>query len=228
MVATRPARGMTPGTAELYDRVVRLFATRDVSSADRQAIRAEIDPAIRFNSGITLTFADLSGDVRRLIEANEAKPQVNGWTSPKDVPPRDIPPATPIPGSRYLPTEQAAPQGREVAAAADDYEPTAEDWADLAANYDPDGPVRAAAGKDVIPGRERLHHWWVFGPGRARWNTFTELLANLAAEVHDKPLETLKTWAAAWFHERYGFWPGDDRNRVRQGKPPRGERIGPG
>lgn len=88
--------------------------------------------------------------------------------------------------------------------------------------------VQAAAGKDVTPGSDELHHYWVAGPGLARWTTWTELLAGLVEEVHDKPLETLKEWAAAWFHERYGFWPGADLNRVRQGKPPRGDRIGPG
>jgi hypothetical protein len=210
---------MTPGTAELYDRVVRLFATRDVSSADRQAIRAEIDPAIRFNSGITLTFADLSGDVRRLIEANEAKPQVNGWTSPKDVPPRDIPPATPRPGSGYLPVEQAAQWGQEVAAAADDYEPTDEDWADLE-NSDPDDEVQAAAGHDVTPGREQLHHYWTRGKGLARWvaspHPWTTLVALLSEHVSSAKA---KRFASKWFKEVFGIWPGE-----RKGKNP----VGPG
>jgi hypothetical protein len=71
--------------------------------------------------------------------------------------------------------------------------------------------------------------YWVHEEGRARWNTFTELVALLVTHVEPpKPLATIKRIAADWFHERFGFWPGDDRNRVRQGKPPRGDRIGPG
>jgi peptidoglycan hydrolase-like protein with peptidoglycan-binding domain len=88
--------------------------------------------------------------------------------------------------------------------------------------------VWAAAGHDVTPGHDRLHHWWVYGPGRGRWSTWTELLANLVEEVHDKPLETLKKWASRWFFERHHYYAGSDLNRVKHGKPPRGDRIGPG
>lgn len=109
---SRPARGMTPTTAELYDRVVRLFATRSVSFADRQAIRAAIEPAAQFDSGVDLAFADLPAEVQQLIEANEAKPQIDGWRSPKDVPPGKVPPAEADPGGAYVPIEQAAPPQR--------------------------------------------------------------------------------------------------------------------
>jgi hypothetical protein len=88
--------------------------------------------------------------------------------------------------------------------------------------------IWAAAGHDITPGHDRLHRWWVYGPGRARWKTWTELLANLVEEVHDKPLPTLKKWASRWFFERYHFYSGDDRNRVMNGKPPRGSKVGPG
>jgi hypothetical protein len=37
-----------------------------------------------------------------------------------------------------------------------------------------------------------------------------------------------KRTAAQWFHERFGFWPGSDKNRVMHGKPPRGKKVGPG
>lgn len=67
--------------------------------------------------------------------------------------------------------------------------------------------------------------YWVYEEGRARWNTFTELVAHLVKHVSPNKAKRI---AADWFHERFGFWPGDDRNRVRQGKPPRGDRIGPG
>jgi len=89
-------------------------------------------------------------------------------------------------------------------------------------------PIGAAAGHDITPGHDQLHHWWVYGPGKARWHTWTELLANLVEEVHDKPPETLKKWASRWFFERYGYYAGADINRVKHGKPPRGHRIGPG
>lgn len=71
----------------------------------------------------------------------------------------------------------------------------------------------------------RLKAYWLVGAGAAKWDTFTELLRHLAKYM---PPEKAKRTAAVWFHLRYGFWPGDDRNRVRKGKPPRGKRIGPG
>jgi hypothetical protein len=67
--------------------------------------------------------------------------------------------------------------------------------------------------------------YWVYEEGRARWNTWTELVAHLVKHVSPNKAKRI---ASDWFHERYGFWPGDDRNRVRQGKPPRGDHIGPG
>lgn len=89
-------------------------------------------------------------------------------------------------------------------------------------------PEIRLAGHDVTPGHDQLHHWWVYGPGRARWKTWTDLLAQLVEEVKDKPLPTLKTWASRWFIERYGYAAGSDINRVKHGHPPRGHRIGPG
>lgn len=71
----------------------------------------------------------------------------------------------------------------------------------------------------------RLKKYWILGKGRARWNTWTELYHHLLKYM---PPPKAKRTAASWFHLRYGFWPGADLNRVRQGKPPRGKRIGPG
>ena len=88
--------------------------------------------------------------------------------------------------------------------------------------------IRAAAGHDITPGHDQLHHWWVYGPGKKRWKTWTQLVAALAEAVPGKSPETLKNWASRWFFERYKFYAGDDRNRVMHGKPPRGNRIGPG
>jgi len=84
---------------------------------------------------------------------------------------------------------------------------------------------RGVAGHDVTPGHDQLHHYWVAGEGLAKWKTWRELVAHLVRHVG--PIKA-KTYASAWFHERYGFWPGDDKNRVMNGKPPRGHRIGPG
>lgn len=70
-----------------------------------------------------------------------------------------------------------------------------------------------------------LKWYWIFGEGRRKWDTWTELFNHL--RKHMAP-ELAKRTAATWFHIRFGFWPGADVNRVRKGKPPRGERVGPG
>jgi hypothetical protein len=93
--------------------------------------------------------------------------------------------------------------------------------------------VQAAAGHDTTPGHDELHHYWVAGPGLAEWRgspkPFTTLVDLLVEHVKPpKPLATYKKWAAAWFHEVFGFWPGSDLNRVTHGHPPRGHVVGPG
>lgn len=92
--------------------------------------------------------------------------------------------------------------------------------------------VQAAAGHDVTPGHDELHHYWTRGKGLSRWvaspEPWTTLLANLVEEVKDKPLEELKRWTSAWFMEVFGFSAGSDLNRVTHGHPPRGHRVGPG
>jgi hypothetical protein len=93
-------------------------------------------------------------------------------------------------------------------------------------------PVMAAAGHDTTMGHDELHHYWVAGPGLARWagspTPWTTLLANLVEEVKDKPLLVLKKWASAWFIEHFHYAAGSDLNRVNHGKPPRGDVVGPG
>lgn len=74
-------------------------------------------------------------------------------------------------------------------------------------------------------GGDRLKRYWIYGEGRAKWNTWTELEHHL---VKFLPAERAKRVAAQWFHERFHFWPGADVNRVRMGKPPRGKVVGPG
>lgn len=85
--------------------------------------------------------------------------------------------------------------------------------------------LAAAAGRDITPGNDELHHYWVYGGGAAKWSTWTELVAHLTKHVG--PLKA-KTFASRWFFERYHFYAGSDLNRVKHGKPPRGDRIGPG
>lgn len=88
-----------------------------------------------------------------------------------------------------------------------------------------------AAGHDVTPGHDNLHHWWTRGPGLKLWiesdHQFTTLVAQLVE--HAKiPEAKAKTWASAWVHEVTGNWPGSDAHRVAQGHPPRGHNVGPG
>lgn len=81
-----------------------------------------------------------------------------------------------------------------------------------------------AAGMDTHPAGEELKHYWVYGEGRAKWSTYTELHEHLLKHA----VPHADAVAASWFHLRYGYWPGSDKNRVAHGKPPRGERVGPG
>ncbi|WP_433078883.1 phage portal protein family protein [Dactylosporangium sp. CA-052675] len=87
------------------------------------------------------------------------------------------------------------------------------------------GNVQAAGGVDTHPGGEQLKHYWLYGEGAAKWDTFTELYHHLVKYLS---LNMAKRTAANWFHERFGIWPGSDANRVKHGKPPRGKVVGPG
>jgi DNA topoisomerase IB len=71
------------------------------------------------------------------------------------------------------------------------------------------GSVAAAAGLDTHPGGEELKHYWVYGEGAAKWKTWTELEHHLLKYLAEG---MAKRTAAAWFHLRYGYWPGDQRN----------------
>jgi hypothetical protein len=91
------------------------------------------------------------------------------------------------------------------------------------------GMVSRAAGHDVTPGHDQLHHYWTRGEGLAKWigsptqwTTLEHLL-----EEHVPPGQA-KRMAAAWVHEVTGNWPGSDAHRVAEGGKPRGHRIGPG
>ncbi len=88
-----------------------------------------------------------------------------------------------------------------------------------------------AAGHDTHPGDNNLKHYWTKDPeGLAKWATlpegrWTALYGHL---VKHMPPEKAKRIASAWFKEVIGYAPGSDLNLVHAGKPPRGDRIGPG
>ncbi len=92
-------------------------------------------------------------------------------------------------------------------------------------------PVEAtrAAGHDITPGHDELHHYWLT-EGLPRWaespKPWTTLVANLVEEGVNP--EKAKIYASRWFIEHFGFAAGSDLNRVTHGQPPRGHRIGPG
>ena len=76
----------------------------------------------------------------------------------------------------------------------------------------------------------RLKRYWLYGPGRAKWDRpphpWTQLYHELRKYI--KSDREAKATAAKWYHEAKGVWPNSDAARVMQGKPPRGKRIGPG
>lgn len=80
---------------------------------------------------------------------------------------------------------------------------------------------------DLHPGDngDQLKRYWIAGPGRAKWSTWTELYNHLKKYLGP---ERAKRVAAQWYHDAVGVWPGADLNRVMHGSPPRGKRIGPG
>lgn len=90
-------------------------------------------------------------------------------------------------------------------------------------------PVAAAAGMDVTPGHDALHHYWTRGEGLAKWadspTPWTTLVAHLTPHVG---LAKAKVYASAWFQEVMGYASGSDKNRVAHGHPPRGHNVGPG
>lgn len=87
-----------------------------------------------------------------------------------------------------------------------------------------------AAGADTNLGGERLHYWWTKGPGLKRWvgspHPWTTLYTQLLEKVGN--VGKAKRMASRWFIEVFGYAAGSDKHRVASGKPPRGDRIGPG
>lgn len=77
----------------------------------------------------------------------------------------------------------------------------------------PDGAAASrAAGHDVTPGHDQLHHYWTRGEGLAKWvgspTPWTTLYHHLVKFVNP---EMAKRMAAQWFHEVKGYWPGDQK-----------------
>lgn len=86
------------------------------------------------------------------------------------------------------------------------------------------GGVEATA--DPRPGsRGYLKWYWCFGPGRSKWNSWTELHSHLVKFLTPAVADRV---TSAWYHAATGLWAGSDANRVKHGKPPRGKVIGPG
>lgn len=86
------------------------------------------------------------------------------------------------------------------------------------------------AGEELLRAAgEQLKHYWTKGEGLAKWakspHPWTELHRHLSKFLGP---ERAKHVAAEWFHDVFGFWPGSDMNRVTHGKPPRGDKVGPG
>lgn len=96
-------------------------------------------------------------------------------------------------------------------------------------NARPAGSMARAAGHDVSPGHDELHHYWTIGEGRHEWvdspTPWTTLVALLTPHVGP---EKAKIYASRWFIEVKGYAAGSDENRVAHGHPPRGEHVGPG
>lgn len=97
---------------------------------------------------------------------------------------------------------------------------------------DPDGgdePERARSLLDAFDETRADHNnlkaYWLTGEGAGKWATWTELYHHLKKHMVD---ELAKRTAAEWFHQRYGIWPGSDKNLVAHGKKPRGNVVGPG
>ncbi|MCW2898499.1 MAG: hypothetical protein JWO67_764 [Streptosporangiaceae bacterium] len=89
------------------------------------------------------------------------------------------------------------------------------------------------AGKAVTPKEhgdaEKLHRYWVAGPGLAKWSKdphpWSKLRELLAKYIHDPHL--LDHTTSRW-HNEVMAPTGSDRYRVEHGGKMRGKRLGPG
>lgn len=129
----------------------------------------------------------------------------------------------------YQPPILSEPKGGPVPEA----DPTIDEIHAMAGEPD---DVGRAAGHDITPGHDELHHYWTAGPGRALWEAsltpWRTLYALVTAAVRKNGRavspEQIKRWVSRWFIEVKHYAAGSDLNRVEHGKPPRGHRVGPG
>ena len=81
----------------------------------------------------------------------------------------------------------------------------------------------------VVGASAALNRYWTRGEGLAKWATsphpWTTLRALLLEYV---PANQANGLATEYYHIVFGDYPGSDTARVRQGRKPRGDRIGPG
>ncbi|MFA5636777.1 MAG: hypothetical protein WC977_12845 [Anaerovoracaceae bacterium] len=86
-------------------------------------------------------------------------------------------------------------------------------------------------------GEARLKKYWLT-EGLSKWATKPHPWTSLKRALMQKMIESgtdpgraeimSKGMATELYHAHFGDYPGSDTARVRKGKPPRGERIGPG
>jgi hypothetical protein len=89
------------------------------------------------------------------------------------------------------------------------------------------------AGRAVTPedrrNAERLHRYWVAGPGLAKWvgspTPWTTLHGLLSKYIHGHLLDAT---TSKWHYEVFHQHTGSDAYRVEHGGRMRGKRIGPG
>ena len=89
------------------------------------------------------------------------------------------------------------------------------------------------AGRAITPeeeaSAERLHHYWVDGPGLAKWisspHPWQTLHDELAKYIHNP--ELLNKTTSKWHNEKLAP-TGSDRYRLEHGGKIRGNKIGPG
>lgn len=89
------------------------------------------------------------------------------------------------------------------------------------------------AGRAVTPAEktdaEKLHQYWVAGPGLAKWaespHPWTTLHALLSKYLHGHILDAT---TSKWHYEVFHQHTGSDAYRVEHGGKMRGNRIGPG
>ncbi len=223
-----------PGGAQLwYDDRDIAFLREDQKDAAgiQQVLAATIASLITAGFTPESAVASVDADDRTLLVHSglvSVQLQPPGQGVPTDTAAGEAPGETPA--SAETPTEAVPVEETAARSDTDDGDPTIEVIRALAElELGDDDEVARAAGKDVKPGHDELHHYWTRGEGLAKWagspKPWTTLVALLTPHVG--PAKA-KVFASRWFIEVKGYAAGSDRNRVEHGHPPRGERVGPG